>query len=175
MSISINQLNDEIPKWFAIYVGFKKEKSTQKQLVKKGIETYLPLQKVIRKYERKIRKTELPLINCYLFVKIIKSEYVRVLETDNVSRFVKIGKDLIAIPDIEIEILRKVLQEKDTVEADVNTFHKGEDVVIKNGNLAGLKGKLVEYQGKEKVVIQLETIGYSLKMEIDKKLLTRSV
>lgn len=174
MQTAINQLDAEKPQWFAIYVAFKKEKYAEKQLRKKNIETYLPLQQVTRQYVRKVKKLEIPLINCYLFVRIVKSEYVRVLETDYISRFVKIGKDLIAIPDIEIEILRKILNEKTEVIAEEKTFYKGEEVMISSGNLAGVKGKLVAFQGKEKVVVQLETIGYALQMEIDKSLLTKA-
>lgn len=175
MQTSINQLKDDIPQWFAIYVGFKKEKSTKKQLARKGIETYLPLQRVIRQYERKVKKLEIPLINCYLFVKIVKSEYVRVLETDNVSRFVKIGKDLIAIPDIEIEILQRVLGENVELEIEQNTFYEGDEVVVSEGNLMGLTGKLVSFQGKEKVMVELATIGYSMLIEMDKSLLKKAI
>jgi transcriptional antiterminator RfaH len=175
MQTAINQLHEEKPQWFAIYVAFKKEKYAKQQLMKKGVETYLPLQKVVRQYERKVKKLEIPLINCYLFVRITKSEYVRVLETDYVSRFVKIGKDLIAIPDVEIEILQKVLEEKIEIEVEANAFHKGEDVIISSGNLAGVKGKLVAFQGKEKVVVQLDTIGYALQMEINKNLITKVI
>lgn len=173
MQTSINQLSEEKSQWFAIYVAFKKEKYAEKQLIKKNIETYLPLQRVIRQYERKVKKLNIPLINCYLFVRITKSQYVRVLETDYVSRFVKIGKDLIAIPDIEIEILQKVLNEKIEVEIEGKCFHKGEDIIISSGNLTGVKGKLVAFQGKEKVVVQLDTIGYALQMEINKNLITK--
>lgn len=173
MQTAINQLHEEKPQWFAIYVAFKKEKYAKQQLIKKGVETYLPLQKVIRQYERKVKKLEIPLINCYLFVRITKSEYVRVLETDYIFRFVKLGKDLIAIPDEEIEILRKVLNEKVEIEVEENIFQKGEDIIISSGNLTGVKGKLIAFQGKEKVVVQLDTIGYALQMELDKSLITK--
>jgi transcription antitermination factor NusG len=171
----INQLHEENPRWFAVYSGFKKEKLAKKFLEKKGIETYFPIQKVIRKYERKVKKLEIPLINCYLFVRITKSEYVRVLETEYVSRFIKIGKDLIAIPDAEIEVLQRILGENIELEVEQNTFYEGDEVIVSQGNLVGLKGKLVSFQGKEKVMVELATIGYSMLIEMDKSLLTKAV
>jgi hypothetical protein len=48
-------------------------------------------------------------------------------------------------------------------------------VIISSGNLAGVKGKLVAFQGKEKVVVQLDTIGYALQMEINKNLITKVI
>ena len=175
MQTVINQLDEEIPRWFAIYVAFKKEKIAKKFLEKKGIETYLPLQKVVRKYERKIKKLEIPLINCYLFVRITKKDYVTVLETDYISRFVKIGKDLLAIPNAEIEIMQRILGEVSDLEIEQNRFYEGDEVLISKGNLTGLVGKLVSFQGKEKVVVQLNNIGYSIQMEMDKSLLTKVI
>lgn len=170
----INQLHEEIPRWFAVYSAFKKEKYAKKLLEKKGIETYLPLQRIIRRYDRKIKKVEMPLINCYLFVRVTKKEYVTVLETDYISRFVKIGKDLIAIPDVEIELMQRILGENIQVEIDNKIgFYQGDKVVISHGNLEGLTGKLIAFQGKEKVVVELETIGYSMHIEMDKKLLLK--
>ena len=171
---TINQLDENKPRWFAVYSAFKKEKFAKKFLDKKGIETYLPLQKVVRKYKTKVKKLEIPLINCYLFVRITKKEYVKVLETDYISRFIKIGKDLIAIPDVEIEIMQRILGENVAIEIEQNTFYQGDDVVITRGSLMGLTGKLVEFHGKEKVVVQLNTIGYSIQIEMDKSLLMKA-
>lgn len=171
---TINQLHEDEPRWFAIYSAFKKEKFAKNLLEKKGIETYLPLQKVVRKYKSKVKKLEIPLINCYLFVRITKQDYVKVLETDYISRFIKIGKDLIAIPDAEIEIMQRVLGENVKVEVEQSQFYQGDDVVITQGNLMGLTGKLVKFQGKEKVIVQLNTIGYSLQIEMDKSLLIKA-
>ncbi len=170
---SINQLDAETPRWFAVYSGFKKEKIAKNLLEKKGIEVYLPIQKVVRKYERKIKNLEVPLINCYLFVRITKSEYVRVLETEYVSRFIKIGKDLLAIPEAEIEIMQRILMENIQLEVEQNTFYQGDEVMISQGNLTGLTGKLVSFQGKEKVMVELATIGYSMMIEMDKNLLKK--
>ena len=171
---SINQLHESEPRWFAIYSAFKKEKFAKTLLEKKGVEVYLPLQKVVRKYKRKVKKLELPLINCYLFVRVTKNEYVRVLETDYISRFVKIGKDLLAIPNEEIEIMKRILGENVEVETEESKFYQGDNVIITKGNLIGLTGKLVTFQGKEKVVVQLNTIGYSVQMEMDKSLLRKA-
>lgn len=172
--VSINQLDENEPRWFAIYSAFKKEKFAKKLLEKKGIEVYLPLQKVVRRYERKIKRLELPLINCYLFVCITKQEYVKVLETDYILRFVKIGKDLLSIPEEEIQIMQRILGENVVVEIEERGFFQGDDVVISKGNLAGLEGKLVNFQSKERVLVELTSIGYSLFLEMDKTLLVKA-
>jgi len=168
-----NHLDNVEPKWFAVYTRFKSEKVVARLLDTKKITNYLPLQTVTRRYTRKIKVHEIPLISCYIFVKITKAEYVPVLETENVVTFLKFAKNLLSIPDREIEILRRVAGDGIEVEAEPNTFHEGDLVEIVGGKLTGLRGKLVEKQGKKQMVIELETIGYSLKMSIDVTLLQK--
>lgn len=168
-----NHLDGEKAKWFAVYSAFRKEKYAQKLLLQKGVEAYLPIQTVIRKYTRKIKKVHLPLIPCYVFVKITKRQYVPVLETEYILNFVKFSRNLIAIPDKEIELMQRVLGEKMAVSIEKTTFRAGDLVEITSGNLTGLRGKLVSFQGKERVIIELEQLGYSLLMDISKQLLTK--
>ena len=80
----INQLHDTEARWFAVYTRYKREKIVRKQLSDKGIECYLPLQQFTRHYTRKVKQVQLPLISCYIFVKICKPEYIKVLETPEV-------------------------------------------------------------------------------------------
>lgn len=107
----INQLDEKELRWFAVYTRSRSEKLVQRMLTKKGIQAYLPLQRLMRRYTRSTRMVDKPLINCYVFVKIIKPQYVPVLETENVSGFVKFNKDMVAIPEHEIDLMRRITLE----------------------------------------------------------------
>lgn len=168
-----NHLDDNEAKWFAIYTNFKREKLALKHLERKNIRAYLPIQRKIRKYTRKVVTVDLPLISCYVFVKITKREYVKVLETEHVLSFVKFSKNLIAIPDEEIELMKWVLGEGINVNIEKTSLNKGDQVEIISGNLTGIKGQLVEVKGKNQVLIDLAYIGYTLQIEVDKKLLRK--
>lgn len=170
-----NHLHATEPKWFAIYTRSKSEKVVQKLLTIKQIECYLPLQKVTRRYTRKIKSYEIPLISCYLFVRIVKKQYIPVLETQNVVKFIRIAKNLIAIPDEEIDLLKRIVGEGYEIEAEPGTFNRGDEVEIIGGKLTGLRGKLVDTHGKKQMVVELNNVGYSLKMNIDISLLRRVV
>ena len=87
-----NHLHETEPRWFAVYTRYKREKLVAQQLRDKGIEVYLPLQHFTRRYTRKIKKVEMPLISCYVFARITKKEYVPVLETPDVVQFVRFAK-----------------------------------------------------------------------------------
>ena len=163
-------------RWFAIYTNYKREKMVADRLKKKGVEHFLPLQKVTRRYTRKVKHLELPLINCYLFVKIKKSEYIRVVETQDVLNFVRLSKNLISIPETEIDVLRLVVGENIEVEAQESrslSLCNGDEVEILGGSLTGMKGILLNQKNEKNFVIELENMGYSLIMDIDPSLLRK--
>ena len=161
-------------RWFAVYTHSRSEKIAFKRLKAKGINVYLPLQKKVRLYGRKKRIVELPLITCYLFVKVTKKEYVKVLETEGVLNYVKFKKNLVSIPDEEIELLRRILGEGWEVEqTDTSQWKSGDIVEVNQGRLAGTRGKLVNVDGKKVFTVELETLGIGLLVEIDKELLNK--
>ncbi len=168
-----NHLDAEIPKWFAVYTKYKREKVIKKELDRQDIKVYLPIQKITRVYASKRKIVELPLISCYIFVKITKSEYLRVLQAEGVVNFVRIAKNLISIPEREIEIMRQIVGEGIPVTAEPSRLQKGDAVVIVGGNLTGLEGILVDNHGDKEVIINLESMGYSLRMTLDSKYLQK--
>ncbi len=172
---AVNHLHDTVPRWFAVHTRSKSEKFVQRILVKKGIQAWLPMQRLMRRYTRSTRLTEKPLINCYIFVKIVKDQYVPVLETENVAGFVKFSKDLIAIPEFEIELLKRItLEDGLDVEAVKGTFTEGDPVEIAAGNLTGLKGRIVKVEGKRKFQVELNYLFHSLLITVDAAFLEKT-
>lgn len=170
-----NHLSEHEPKWFAVYTKYKREKIVHKQLKEKGIESFLPLQKVTRYYTRKIKHVELPLLSCYIFVKIVKAEQVPVLRTQDVVNFVKINKNLISIPEQEINVLRQVVGEQLDIEMiKGGKLKEGDWVEIISGRLVGLKGQLIEQKSNKNFVISLEKLGYDLHLQVDPKILKKT-
>lgn len=167
----INHLSHDQPKWFAVYVKVKTEKYVVNLLQKKGIEAYTPLLTEIKRYKSKTREVEKPLIRNYIFVKITANEYVKVLETNYVFSFLKINQNLISIPQKEMNILRWVVGENIEAKAHQNYFSEGILVEVIAGNLTGLKGRIKKKSGKKSFVVLLDTIGYSLEIEIPKDML----
>jgi transcription antitermination factor NusG len=168
MSLIVNHLHETEPRWFAVRTRSKGEKFVQRMLTKKGIHTYLPLQKLLRRYERSTRLVEKPLINCYVFVWITKPAYIPVLETEHVAGFVKLNQDLRSIPESEMDIMRRITLEQDIdLEVLPGSFSEGDPIEITAGNLSGLKGRIVKTEGKRKFQIELRSLGYSLLLSVD--------
>jgi transcription antitermination factor NusG len=165
----VNQLHESEPRWFAVYTRYKREKMVRKRLLNNDIEIYLPLQQVTRYYTRKIRRAELPLISCYIFVKITRKGYVPVLEDPDVLYFVRQKSDLISVPEREINILKAVTGEGIPVEVLPSTGipEVGDLVEITQGRLYGIQGTLVEQKNNRFVVVELERLGFTLRMQVE--------
>lgn len=172
-STASNQLDVCEARWFAIYTPHRREKLVDKRLKDQGITSYVPLLRFTRRYLRKVRHVELPLINGYVFTKITRSHYVPVLETPDVINFVKFNKNLLAIPDAEIKLLQRIVGEGIEVETTpISAFQPGDQVEIIAGNLTGIKGKFLKKQGKN-FIVELSNMGFALHIEVDPALLDK--
>lgn len=173
--VTVNQLHESEPRWFAVHTRSKSEKFVQRMLTKKGIHAWLPLQKLMRRYVRSTRMVEKPLINCYVFVRIVQREYVPVLETENVAGFIKFSKSLIAIPEAEIDLLKRITLETDLdIEAVPGIFSEGDTVEISAGNLTGMRGRIMKTEGKRRFQVALGQLGYSLLITVDAAFLEKT-
>lgn len=168
-----NHLCEHEARWFAVCTKYKREKLVHKRLEYRGIESYLPLQKLIRRSTRKIRKVELPLISRYIFTRIVKKEYIPVLDTPDVTGFVHFSNNLIAIPGQEIALLKRIVGECFEIEAAPSNFVQGDEVEVIAGKLTGLRGVLLEKENKHNFLVELRHIGYALRIQIDPELLRR--
>ena len=86
------------------------------------------------------------------------------------------GQNILAIPDEQIELMRRLLGEgiELTVETTV-AYEKGDVMEVTAGSLLGLRGTLLNIQGKDKMLIDLINSGYTLQISIDKALLKKVV
>jgi transcriptional antiterminator RfaH len=164
---------DQIPRWYAISTRYKSEKYVAGMLRRKRIEAYVPLVSKTKRYTRKIKTYDLPLINCYAFVRISRDQVVPVLETPNVVGFVKPGQEIVPVRDEEIQLLQRIVGEIEMVQAEPLSLNAGDRVEIISGNLTGLEGTLTKQNGKHEFVVELDSLGYQLRMVVDKQALRK--
>jgi len=169
----INHLDKHEEKWFAIKTKYKAEKKVVQQLLIKNVEAYVPLVNRKKKYGKKIKTYQIPLIYNYVFVRISQSKYLTVLEQQFVYEFVKQGKHLVSIPKFEIEMLKKIVGDEYGAILSNTKFMIGDQVEVIAGNLTGLTGRLIANNSKQNMLVELENIGYQFQIEIDTKLLVK--
>lgn len=171
-----NQLDEKQPKWFAIYTKPRTEKKVNEQLLQFGYEVYLPLKKELRQWKDRLKKVEVPLFNSYMFVRVNAKQYYEIPKLiKGFVKFVTIGGQKIAVRDEEIETIKRMLDYSSQIDVSNKDFRLNEKVEIKVGQLRGLQGKLVEFRGKYKIAIRIETIGMNLLVEINKNSVSKKL
>lgn len=154
--------------WYAVYTVVRHEKSVNEALVKKNIETFLPLRTVINQWKDRKKKVELPLFPGYLFVNTTKEERLAVLNAKGVVRMLGVNGMPIPIPCQQIEGIKKLVQSK--FEYDPYPYlTEGKEVIVINGPLQGVQGKIIDKKGIHRLILSVEIIRRSISVEIDIK------
>lgn len=152
--------------WYPVYTNPRAEKRANELLIKKGIETYLPLKKTLKQWSDRKKWVEEPLIKSYLFVKISAQQQAEVLMTNGISRFVYFSGKFASIPDKQIDALRALWDSGIEMELAEYSFKKGESVSIKNGPLKGLTGELISESTGKKFILKIDQIKQAIKVQI---------
>src|SRR6266508_486030 len=105
-------MNDRIKQWYALYTKPRWEKKVDSILLRKGIESWCPLQKVERQWSDRKKIIEDPLFKSYVFVHIEEEERLIVLQTDGVLNFVHYLNKPAIIRDEEIALIKSYLLEE---------------------------------------------------------------
>lgn len=155
------------PSWYAVHTKYKCEKHVVAALKKKGITAYTPTISTTKRYTRKVITRDIPLINCYVFVHVQQDQFVKVLQTEHVYSFLKIGKELNEVRPEEIQLLKRITGEYNDIELQESQPVEGDQVEIISGNLTGVKGVLVKIENKNSFLVELQSLSYQLKINVD--------
>lgn len=161
----MKQPSKETAMWFAVKTKTRCEKAVRGALERQGITNYLPTVNTPRLHGARRRIVEYPLIPGYIFVHILFKDYLRVLQTENVVDLIRFGADLIPIPQLEIDLLKRLC-------ADIgyevivcrHAYCTGDTVQVIAGPLKGITGKLMTIQGRKNLLIELRNVGHSLQV-----------
>lgn len=154
--------------WYAIYVRSKAEKKVAFELSRAGIDHYLPLKKVLKQWSDRKKWIEEPLFKSYIFVHLDQSDYYKALQIHGAVKYITFEGKAVAIPPIQIDAIRYYLNEKTPDEIEQHKWEKGQKVEVISGSMAGLIGNLVQLKGKHWLIIEIEAIGHSINIQIQK-------
>lgn len=154
-------------KWYAVYTNPRAEKKTYKALSDIGVETYLPLQTTLKQWSDRKKKVEEPLFKSYLFVNInYEKEFLTVLQTKGVVKFVKIGNEIPPIRHDIIQAIQLALAHYENISVTNIDFKTNERVKVVGGALNGYIGTIVNKNGNTYFSIAIEELGSQLAIKI---------
>lgn len=150
-----------------MYTIPRHEKSLARHLLVRGIEHFLPLYCVRRKWNDGSRVIlELPLFPGYIFVRLSRHSRVRVLESPGALYFVAgIDAEPARIVDSDIDKLRHGLLREHTQPHPLLTV--GQRVRVTRGALTGMEGILQRLKSGFRVVITMELLMQSVAVEME--------
>jgi transcription antitermination factor NusG len=154
-------------KWYAVYTRPRWEKKVADLLVKKHIESYCPLNKMVRQWADRKKLVLEPLFTSYVFVHTTPQEHLAIKQTDGILNFVYWLGQPAVIRDEEIDAVKQFLDEYHNVQLEKINVNMHDRVRISSGPLMAREGDVIEVRSKT-VKVQLPTLGYALTAEVEK-------
>jgi transcription antitermination factor NusG len=138
-----------------------------RELKKKGIETFLPMRQVMHHWSDRRKLIEEPLFKGYLFVHAPLKQRFDVLNTVGAVSFVgrRAGEPL-EVPEKDLAAVRQFLEQK--IQMDPFPYLKeGQRVYVRSGPMKGVEGFVVRKDKHCRLVISLDLLMQSVSVQID--------
>lgn len=154
------------PLWYAAYTSANHEKKASAEISRRGVESFLPLYRAVRRWSDRRVELEMPLFPGYVFVHLALRERLRVLQVPGVAKLVGFGGLPVALPDEQVEALRAGLSGQLHAEPHP-LLTAGRRARVRAGPLQGLEGFIVRRKNGLRLVIALDLIQRAAAVEID--------
>jgi transcription antitermination factor NusG len=154
-------MNESCLNWYALYVKSRSEFVTEGELVKKGVESYLPSVKKLRRWKDRNKRVTFPLFPGYLFVHIEPraEEFAKVFSTRGVVNVLGSSQG-VPTPVPPGEIISLQLLVGSGMDLDVYPhIREGARIKITRGPLSGAEGILQRMESQFLFVVNIELLG----------------
>lgn len=169
-SLPKSVLGGPVLDWFALSVKPRHERAVAEQLRVRSVEQYVPLCPSRRAWSDRDKTLKMPLFPHYVFCRFSFEERIKVLSISSASSLVSFGGRPCAIPDHEIENIRK-LENCGLEIAPSPLFKLGQEVRICDGPLRGVEGVLKQEKSRRRVVINVEILQRAVSVEVKSELI----
>lgn len=158
--------SQEIREWFVVHVVSRHEKRVAEHFHARQIDHFLPLYQTPRAWRDGSKgAVRLPLFPGYVFVRIVRSIRVPVLEVPGVLSIVGFKREPSPLSDTYVQSLQVGLSLGKI--QPYPSLIVGDRVRIKNGVMTGSEGVLLRNKGAFRVVIALALIMKHVVVEVD--------
>ncbi len=161
------EISENIPKWYALYTKSRTEKKVAERLDKIGVEYYLPLKKTLKQWSDRKKYVFVPIINSYIFVKVKKEQLYDLIAVEGITRYISFSGRPVEVRQQEIDVLKLFLESGTEVEFLDGEPKKGKLVKFTSGIFKDYKGKILKVNRKNQLVVEIESLGKSLIVNIE--------
>jgi transcription antitermination factor NusG len=153
-------------RWLCVQVRSGSEFKSAFALKERGYESFVPAFEQKRTWSDRTKIVQVALFTGYVFLRFNAASAHPAVTAPGVLRFVGTGKIPMPIEDSEIEALQLTTNAGLTC-GPCAFFEIGEEVAVRLGPFASLKGKIVRFQNTQRLVLSVNRIEKSIFVEVD--------
>ncbi|GAB7220689.1 transcription/translation regulatory transformer protein RfaH [Vibrio comitans] len=155
-------------RWYLLYCKRGDQERAQMHLENQGVEVYYPKIAIEKMVRGKRQKHSEPLFPSYMFVRFdfeVGPSFTTVRSTRGVSDFIRNG----AYPrEVQGDLVFSLKQlEGDQEEIQSDSPKKGDQVVIKSGQFAGVDAIYHEADGEKRSILLITMINKKVEVQVD--------
>lgn len=164
----MTEIKENTKSWYLVYTKPKQETVAQQQLEQQGYATYLPMIMNAKRRNGRRRYVNEPFFPRYLFIHLDQTtdNWAPIRSTIGVSTLVRFGQMPTPVNEEIIEAIRG-RENSDGLQRVEDEISKGVNVRILEGPMVGLEGVFVARTGEQRVMLLLELMGKSTRVQID--------
>ena len=150
--------------WYVVWSEARAEKKVADRLTAMGYAVWLPTVTERHRWSDRWKMVTTPLFPGYLFAATGEG-YVPLLKTPGVLTLVKEGLRPAEFTTAYIMDLRRVIEDPATAVEALSLderFVAGDDVLVREGPLAGFRGTVTEVRGSRRLILYISSIGRGL-------------
>lgn len=155
----------EMKDWYVLYTKPRNEKKVDERLRLRGFNSYCPLMTTVRQWSDRKKKVMLPMFPSYTFVKVEEYKREDVLADPGVLNFVFWQGEPAKVREKEIEAIRRIADEGQSIQIESNEMISGHSLIIPNGPFKGLVGKINSVDNKN-ISIFIQPLGCVIKFKL---------
>lgn len=152
--------------WHIATTRSRSEQKAALRMERLSIPYYLPLVKELRQWSDRRKWVERPLFPSYIFVQVSLQEYAEVLAIPGIAGYVRLQGRAVAVPEARMADIRKAVESQRLVDVVPFAPVVGQVITLTEGALKGIKGRVVETDGKHYLLLAVEELGKYLKLKI---------
>jgi transcription antitermination factor NusG len=153
--------------WLVLRTKNRHESVVESVLQQKQVPTYLPKRAVVRSWQGHKRKIEVPLFPGYVFVRPSASQYEGMRYIRGSCGFVLASGRPAALPERDLDAVKMLVDSGADLTVDPELV-AGTRVKIASGALTGLHGELVRIKNQQVLVVNVDLVGSSVRVELDR-------
>lgn len=165
---SLQSVIDAPGDWYVVHTRSRQEKALAADLSAMRVPHYLPLADQVRYYGRRKQRATLPLFPSYLFLRGSLDEVYAADRTKRVARVLPVPDE--ARLERELVSLDRVLALGEGLMPHP-FLEVGVWVQVKAGPFKGVQGMVQSWRSRDRLVLQVQTLGQASSLEIDGGLL----